>query len=272
MAMPPLRELQHLFAAEVLAGSDAVPAFASALGARERLAVYRRTIHANYRNALTATYPAVRRIVGATFFLTAVDEYVEAHPSRSGDLNEYGDAFGDFLGRYPKAAELPYLPDVARLEWAIDEANRAADSPFAPDRVLGELSRSPADELPHLRLRVEPSCRLHCSAFPLLRIWQVNAPDHVGDLTVDFAAGPDHLRIRRTQGDSRDGIAIERLGKSDFHWLAALAAGATLAEAIEQALNADATFDLQAALRRFVGDGTIGGIKSCAQLTRIDLS
>jgi hypothetical protein len=88
----------------------------------DRIAIYRRTVFANYRNALAATYPVVKRLVGAPFFNTAVDSYVHAHPSASGDLNVYGDAFGDFLAAYPHAANLPYLPDVARLEWAIDEA------------------------------------------------------------------------------------------------------------------------------------------------------
>ena len=106
----------------------------------ERIGIYRRTIATNYRNALGATYPVVRRLVGTPFFDAAVDAYVEAHPSRSGDLNEYGATFGEFLGGYEPASDLPYLPDVARLEWAIDEANRAADSLASPDDVLRELA------------------------------------------------------------------------------------------------------------------------------------
>src|SRR4029079_606188 len=100
--MPSLRELQQRFAADVLAGSVMAPTCVggSVPCARERMAVYSRTIRSNYRNAMSATYPAVRRIVGTSFFGAAVDAYVDAHPSRSGVLNEYGDAFGDFLHRY----------------------------------------------------------------------------------------------------------------------------------------------------------------------------
>jgi hypothetical protein len=260
--MPSLRELQQHFAADLLSGGDTVPTFAGAAGARgsERLAIYRRSIASNYRNAMSATYPVVRRIVGTSFFVAAVDAYVEAHPSRSGDLNEYGDAFGDFVERYPQAATLPYLCDVARLEWAIDEASRAADSPFEPDAVLGALSQVAAEALPGLRLRTEPSCRLLSSAFPLLQIWQVNQPDYSGDMRVDFTAGPDHLRLRRERDNERQGVGIERLDAGNFGWLSALDKGATLAEAIERALDADAAFDLQAALQRFIGDGTVAGI------------
>jgi hypothetical protein len=63
---------------------------------------------------------------------------------------------------------LPYLPDVARLEWAIDEARRAADSP-RPDAVLRRFSAvaptgfpravaaraaPPADRVDHPILRI----------------------------------------------------------------------------------------------------------------------
>jgi hypothetical protein len=211
----------------------------------------------------------VRRIVGKSFFHAAVDAYVEAHPSRSGDLNEYGDVFGDFLRRYEKAAELPYLPDVARLEWAIDEASRAADCAFAGDAVVAALAQVPADALPGLQLGLEPSCRLVASAFPLFRIWQVNQPGYDGELSVDFTTGPHYLRIRREANGGcaqRDdtGIAVERIDAGPFAWLSALAHGATLAESLERALDADSAFDVQAALQTFIGDGSIDGIRGRA--------
>ena len=268
--MPSLRDLQRRFADDVLGdGTQAAPGMlaSGSLGV-EGIAIYRRTIRWNYRNALAATYPAVRRIVGTAPFHEAVDAYVAAHPSRSGDLNAYGGAFGDFLERHPRSAHLAHLPDVARLEWAIDEANLAADEHFAPDDVIGALTKVPAERLPALRLRMQSSCRFLSSRFPLLRIWQVNQDDHRGDLRVDFAAAPDHLRIRREQPRAAagcvdsDGVAIERIDGGSFQWLAALAEGATLAGAIGRALNTDPAFDLQRALHRFIGDGTVAGFLS----------
>ena len=255
--MPSLRDLQLRFADAVLAVDGNAPALALAGGTTgaERIGVYRRTIRSNYRNALGATYPVVRRLVDAPFFHAAVDAYVAAHPSRSGDLNEYGATFGDFLAGYRPASDLPYLPDVARLEWAIDEASRAADSSASPDEVLGTLARVRAERLPALRIEMDPSCRTIASSFPVFRIWQVNQPDHNGELRVDFDSSPDRLRIRRES----NGVALERLGAGEFAWLAALMEGAALAAAIDLARDADAAFDFGVALRRFIGDGTITG-------------
>jgi len=260
--MPSLRELQTRFSDAVLAADAMLPAFArgDAAAAAERMAIYRRTITSNYRNALGATYPVLKRLLGTPSFNAAVDAYVEAEPSRSGDLNVYGDTFGDFLAHYAPAAEWPYLPDVARLEWAIDEANRAPDASAAPDAVLGALTVLPADQLPGLTFALDPSCRLIASPFPLLRIWQVNQPDHGSEVKVDWGVGRDHLRVRREPpGVAIDGVAIERLPAGDFAFLSALQVSG-LGKAMERAQDADARFDLSTALHRFIGDGTIVGV------------
>ena len=266
--MPSLREIQQRFAGDIAAGSTIAPTFVRTSGTStgERMAVYCRTIRANYRNAMSATYPAVRRIVGTLSFNAAVDAYVDAHPSRCGDLNEYGDAFGDFLHGYAEADELPYLRDVARLEWAIDEAHRAAEPALAPEAVLTALSHVAAGALPELHLGLEPSCRLVASAFPLLRIWQVNQAGYDGDLRVDFTAGPHLLRIRRDRNagssEGADGarIMIERIDAGHHEWLCAIAQGLTLAQSLERAVDTDPVFDLQAALQKFIGDGSIDRI------------
>jgi hypothetical protein len=252
--MQSLRETQRRFVGAVLS-SDAALEFVngSPAFARDRIAIYRKTIFANYRKALSASYPVVKRLTGATFFHASVDAFVLAHPSRSGDLNIYGGSFGEFLASYPPAADLPYLADVARLEWAIDEANRASDAPCVPESVLAQLAGAPPDRLPTLRLRLEPSCRLVSSPYPILRIWQTNQIDYSGDDRVRLEERGIALLIRR----DADGVSLERLPAGDHAWLAALAAQATLGAAIEAAQNADATFDLGSALREHIAAGTI---------------
>ena len=253
--MPSLRELQERFADAVLGCDGTAPPMGGGVSGLARIDIYRRTIRSNYRSALGATYPVVRRLVDTPFFHAVVDAYVETHPSRSGDLNEYGSTFGDFLAGYLPASGLPYLPDVARLEWAQDEANRAAESRVSPDFVLATLAEVPAEHLPALRVRIDPSCRFIASSFPVFSIWQVNQPDYRGDLQVDFGSPPDRLRIRREP----DGVALDRIGAGEFAWLATLSHGAPLGAAIELARDADAAFDLGTALHRFIGDGTIAG-------------
>ena len=247
--MPSLRERQQALA-------DAIAGRGAATFPDERIAVYRRTFLANYRNALGATYPVIRRLVGTPFFNAAVDRYTIDYPSRSGDLNVYGDRFGAFLAAYAPAAPLPYLSSVAELEWAIDESHRAIDAPRVPEAVLAAFAAVAPSRLPVLRTGLDASCRLIRSAYPVLRIWETNQGGYAGDAHVDLDAGADQLLIRRDP----DGVSIERVTMADFAWLSALHANRTLGEAIEIAQQADPTFDLGAALRAHIASGTIAAV------------
>lgn len=258
--MPSLVELERDFVRAVLGLDDARPVFLAGdpASVAERLAIYRRAIFANYRNALAATYPVVLQLLGAQPFRAAVDAFVRAQPSTCGDLNGYGDAFPAFLADGEHADRLPGLADVARLEWAIDEAHRAADADAdgTPERVLASLAAVPADRLSEATLRLDPSCRLLASDYPVLAIWKANQPGNTGDTTVPSDASGDALLVRRDAG----GIGIERLAPGDYAWLAAFAAGATFAAAIDAASRADPGFDLGRALHTHIGAATIVAI------------
>jgi hypothetical protein len=257
--MSSLAELQRRFADALYAPEGSAPGFgvAGIEPAPERMDIYRRAIFANYCKALAATYPAVQRILGESAFADLVNAYARAQPSVSGDLNDYGDTFGEFLAQHPAAEAMPQLCDIARLEWAIDEVNRAADGTLDPTRVLEALAAVAPERLPDIRLRLAARCRLVASDYPVFRIWQAaQGQRRDGDLCAPADVPRETLAVRRDP----DGIVIERLPASDFAWLAALAGGATLASAIEAAQKADPAFDLGRTLHAQIGNGTIAAI------------
>ena len=219
------------------------------------MAIYRHNLRRNYRGALGATYPVVKSLVGPAFFDTAVDAFVAVHASMSSDLNVYGDRLADFLEGYAPAAPLRYLPDVARLEWAIDEVHRADDATPAPDDVLTAFACVAPDRLGALHLRLAPACSLVESRFPILAIWRSNQRDYAGDRRVDLDAGGDRVLIRR----DTTGIPLERLDEGDYAFLASLADGLALGRALERAVGADPAFDLATSLRTYVASSTIVG-------------
>jgi hypothetical protein len=240
---PPLPELQRRFAASLRDADD------------PRIAVYRNTVAANYRNALAATYRVVRELTGAAFFNAAVDAFVLEHPSTGGDLNVYGGELADFLASYPHARDLAYLPDVARLEWALDEASRAADPCGGSEETLAALASIAGEDIVRARFTLDPSCGLLRSPHPVLRIWQVHQPGQ-GDMDVDFNAGIDYLLVRREAATP----LIERVAAGDFAWLSALAQGADLAGALDAAAAVDPDFDLGTAMRTHIASGTLMGL------------
>ncbi|HZI84041.1 MAG TPA: DNA-binding domain-containing protein [Casimicrobiaceae bacterium] len=257
--MPSLSELQRRFAAATVFGDSAALYGLGIVGGRldaaARLAIYRRNVLSNYRKALSATFPVVQALVGPAFFGAAVEAFVRACPSTRGDVNRYGGDLPRFLATYPPARPLPYLPDVARLEWALDQAAIAAD---AGSLDLESLGAVPAGQLGLLRFTLHPSARLVTSAYPVLRIWQTNQPGHGEDARVDLSEGGDALLVIRGE----DGVVIHRLTPGARAFLLAIGHNLALAEALERAAAADTAFDLGEALRTHVAARTIVGFRA----------
>jgi hypothetical protein len=212
--------------------------------------IYRRNMLANLGGALAATFPVVERLVGEAFFREAARTFVLAHPSRSGDLNEYGEAFADFLAAYPHARNLRYLADVARLEWACHESYQAADAGLLDLASLGTVA---ADAYPRIRFVLHPAVRLVRSPHAIEAIWSANQPGLDG--TPDRDAGPDAVVVSREGG----AIRVKRVEDGEFKFLEALAKDATLEEASAVMGEAFAAQFLAEGLARLVRDGVIAG-------------
>ena len=99
----------------------------AALARSPRFAVYRNTVMKGCIDALQANYPAVARLVGEEWFRAAAAIYVRERCPREPTLLRYGAAFAEFLARFEPAAELPYLPGVARLDRFWTESHAAPD-------------------------------------------------------------------------------------------------------------------------------------------------
>ncbi|HUL95809.1 MAG TPA: DNA-binding domain-containing protein [Usitatibacter sp.] len=213
---------------------------------------YRRNMLANLGNALGATYPVVKRLVGDAFFNEAARRYVRAEPSRSGDLNEYGGGFASFLAAYPYARELEYLPDVARLEWACHESYHAAGAvPFD----AAALAAVAPESYEGLRFVLHPALRLVASPHAVVEIWEANQPQRDG--TPSRTEGPDHAVVSR----AGELVHVRLASPVEWKFLSALARGATLGEAAQALGEAHAQAFLAAGLARLVGEGAIAGFE-----------
>lgn len=201
-------------------------------GARDiaRFEVYRASFEANLGDALRDTYPVVNRLVGEDFFGQVARAYQRAHPSRSGDLHEYGAHFATFLAAQDSVGDLPYLPDLARLEWQAHQTFHAADgAPLA----LAALTELPPEAYGGLCLL--PCVRLMRSEFPVQRIWQVNQENWEGDPAVSLEEGGVRLAVTR-EGLN---IVLLPLEAGTYELAYALTERGNLGAAIEATADAD---------------------------------
>lgn len=221
----------------------------SATRMRSGIAAYRRSILANLTNAVVATYPMLQNIMGIDFIQEAARVYASKRPSRSGDLNAYGDDFSDFLAGYSLAMEYPWLPAVADMEWRIQLIYGAKD---APDLDFSAFQTVPPEQWELLKFHLDPGHALIKGNWPLARIWEVNQPGYTDDMSVAFGEAQNVL-LHRKGFDT----VVDALTEGEFSFLSHLSQGNTLGQAVEAAAGADEEFDFQATLQRFIGSSLI---------------
>lgn len=226
------------------------------ISAENRMKVYRNNVIKTLTNAVVTVYPLTEKLVGTDFLKGVVERYVVANLPDQGNLNFYGATFADFLTDYEPVRHLPYLPDMARLEWAWECATLAGDDAPLPPAALQEI---PEDRLPDLRLPLRASVHLLQSNFPLDRIvdfCRTENPQGTLDIGnnsgTDANTGKTHLMIFRPELQAQ----MRKIGAGEFIFLRALKDGNHLMNAAEWATRADETFDLAATLQRHLQLGT----------------
>ena len=249
---PSLPELQRQFAAVIL-GEDSATLEDIVLGKgltpEARLKIYRNIVLNNHAAALRTAYPVVLRLVGEDFFMSAAARYLRDYPTSSGNLQDYGINFPEFLAKLPEAGSLAYLPDVARLEWARQKSYLATDVESISLTALDEVT-----EPESLRLDLHPSLRLVTSVHPILDIWQFcqqSAPEHL-----ELSGQPQSVLLWR------DGfqIAMQESDTGSCVLIAALLHRTPLAAAHAEALRSAEDFDLSTCLHWLFTTGLVTGL------------
>jgi hypothetical protein len=249
--MPSLRDLQRAMSAGILDGAPPAALLslvrAEALPADGRLRIYRNNTFISLTEALKASFPVVLRLVGDGFFQFAADAFIRANPPTSPRIALYGAAFADFLSAFEPARRLPYLPDVARLEWAINESFHAVDAHILDPKAIAAI---PVARYADLIFVMHPSCRLIASPYPIEHIWRANQPDRDGAASLDERAS--HLLVHRHELDVR----FIEVGRAGHAFLAAIGAGRFLGQAYEEAALVDPDFELVSVLSGHMARGT----------------
>jgi hypothetical protein len=188
--MTALSRLQHEFLAGIYHPSTTSLFLnyiqANPLVSREtQFAIYRNSIIGRLQKALKAIYPVCYKLVGHDFFMHLATCYIEETPSYSPDLNTYGENLPDFIRDFPNTETLPYLADVASLEWAWHRLYGAPDSSAFDFQKLADLYADAGEEIIFL---LPPRTTLLTSRYPIHRIWEINQLDYTEDTTITLEA------------------------------------------------------------------------------------
>jgi hypothetical protein len=234
--MLPLEALQKAMAAGVLGQTS--PPLGSELQVREanpvaRFGIYRNNALLSLTEALRANFPVTVRLVDERFFRWAAQEFIRHHPPREARLCTYGAELPAYLASLPACRTVPYVAEVARLEWAICTALQTEELASCSIAALAGLG----SEAAAARLQLQPSLRLIPTRWPVVDIWTGHQKEPV-ELPAGIARRASHVEItRRAQR-----IRLTSLPVGRFVFRRGLVRGLPLHAAIERAVSRDALF------------------------------
>lgn len=155
------------------------------------LDIYRNNTIANRSANLANTYLTLVELVGADFFTAMAGVYIQATPSCSGNLHEDGADFAVFLNDFIHTADLPWLSDMARLDWAIHQAHY---SPDCTSLAIEALAALPPEQFGPLKLQLHPAVAVIRSArWPVYQILMM----HHGDAPAEINSGGEQVLVWR---------------------------------------------------------------------------
>jgi hypothetical protein len=217
----------------------------------ERLNIYRNNLAVSLSEALGQAFPVVKILVGDEFFAGMAQVYVQQNKPTSPLLMEYGDTFSTFIAEFPPAASIPYLADIALVEYAWLRAYHAADTDPAVINVLGII---PEDKLDTKIFRLHPSFYLLNSEWPIASIWHAHQENGAPDLS-GLQTTPEHMMIVRPQLD----VQISIVSEESYAFADALRDGMALGAACEALEDIDG-FDPTQHLTELFLAGVITGV------------
>ena len=134
------------------------------------LQAYRANVRMGAALALQVAYPVVAQLIGPASFEAMARHFWHTHPPVRGDWAQWGANLPLFLADSAQLASELYLPDVAKLEWALHQCAGATDA--AQDTASFALLTQ--HEPMQVGLRLSAACVV-ASAYPIVAIVQAHS-------------------------------------------------------------------------------------------------
>lgn len=195
------------------------------------VAAYRGNAAAVADRALAQAFPTVRQLVGDESFAIMAQAFWYWCPPLHGDLAQWGAELPAFIAADEQLASEPYLADVARVDWAVQRIEQAADVGDPPQG----LERLAAVDPDRIGLVLRPGMKAMRSTWPVASIWRAHRSNEVDRFS--------SARERLEQGIAEDvlvwregwrGVA-DAITPAQFAFVDALLGGSSLGAALHRA-------------------------------------
>jgi hypothetical protein len=246
--MPELTDFQDAFS-RALDGDFAAlaPFVRDGQDAGARFSVYRNTVAKGCADALAAQFPAVLAVVGEDWMREAGVRFAREHPPVRPSLMDYGAAFPDWLADFAPAADMPFLADLARIDWAWRDALFARDEPTLDPAAAARLS---PERFAEVCAGLHPAARILWFDRGVPALWAaLRSP--VPPAEAELSDAPQGVLVARPALE----VGHRLLGAGAFALLDACRAGLSLAAAATRALVAQPNLPLAATFADLIAAG-----------------
>ena len=235
-----LQALQKDFAQAILTGDSS--------GVREKLelpddikgirfSTYPNGYFSSYTKVLAADHKTVAKIMGEENFQMMAAVYVKDNPAHSGDLNEYGHKFPDFIEQMDSVHD--FMADIARLDrLKIICDNSVNSEPMDP----ASMANLPPEDLPNLKLPLLQNAHFLSSQYNIRPFFEREGIEDIG--IEEIREKTSHAIVFRPYYE----VKVLWLEGDVYEFFQALKDGSTIEDAYTAAAGLNEQFDLQKTL------------------------
>lgn len=173
---------------------------------------YRHSVVGGMIEAMQESYPVINKLLGDECFNGLTHEFIRNFPSLSPDLNEYGKQFSSFIENTPLLDSLPYLADVAKLEWVWQLLINGMNHSQGNISLLSSVNENKTE---NIVFNLAPHTSLLHSNYPIHKIWQSNQANNNSNEEINLNDGEVYLIVWRLELD----MHIDLLTKHEFFLL-----------------------------------------------------
>ncbi len=136
------------------------------------MAIYQNNFLMTAARALSVSYPVITKMLGEQGITVLAKRLLKVSMPATGDWADWGFDLPRELAASELAEALPFLPDMANLEWHIHRLNRTKQSQF--EQLSLELLQQ--HDLQNLYLKMQNGLTLVTSEYPVVELWRAHRP------------------------------------------------------------------------------------------------
>ena len=211
--------------ASLLAPSQFTPA--------QLVSIYRNNFIISLKQLLQQLFPVTQTLVGRDYFIQTSAQFIHQCALKEAHLNHYGSQFVSFLEQLNALEAMPFVVQMAALEWHLD---RISHIYYEPNFDFTRLAQVDEDDYLNIQFTLASSCELLTSNINLIALHadlSAATRDAIKLTNVAHYQQPSYILVLQNQnGES----ALMPLSLQHWSWLTGLKNNFSLAQlcAIEQ--------------------------------------